>query len=187
MTVKFEMHPAPIDGVRLFQPKAFRDERGYSMETYNQEELCEVGFHEIFVQDNQTLSKRGVVRGMHFQRRHPQGKLVRAIRGVIFDAVVDLRRGSPTFGRSFGVELSDENRLQIYVPPGFAHGFLVLSDEALVQYKCTDFYRPGDEGGILWNDPALGIAWPLERIGGAPILSAKDAALAPLDQTDLGF
>jgi len=133
-----------------------------------------VGVPDTFVQDNHSFSRRGVVRGLHYQLHHPQGKLIYVPRGKIFDVAVDIRRGSPTFGQWVGIYLSDENHQQLYIPPGFAHGFCILSDTADVIYKCTDFYHPDDDYGILWNDPAIGIQWPLE---GAPVLSEKDAHL----------
>ncbi|MDE7299747.1 MAG: dTDP-4-dehydrorhamnose 3,5-epimerase, partial [Lachnospiraceae bacterium] len=139
----------------------------------NYNDMKEKGLDMVFVQDNQSKSRKGVLRGLHFQIEHPQGKLVRAIRGRVFDVAVDLRRGSATYGKWHGVELSEENKKQFYVPEGFAHGFLVLSDEAEFCYKCTDFYHPGDEGGIAWNDPEIGIEWPLEE-GMEIILSERD-------------
>lgn len=134
------------------------------METYNLKDVHEAGLDMTFVQDNQSMSRKGVLRGLHFQKKHPQGKLVRVIRGRVFDVAVDLRSGSETYGKWFGVELSAENKKQFYIPQGFAHGFLVLSDEAEFYYKCTDLYHPEDEGGIAWNDPAIGIEWP-ELVG----------------------
>ena len=130
------------------------------METYNQNDMHEAGLDMVFVQDNQSMSRKGVLRGLHFQKQYPQGKLVRVIRGRVFDVAVDLRRNSKTFGRWFGVELTAENNKQFYISEGFAHGFLVLSDEAEFCYKCTDYYHPGDEGGLAWNDPEIGIEWP---------------------------
>lgn len=150
-----------IKGLAIIEPKVFTDSRGYFTETYNQKDMEAEGLDMVFVQDNQSMSKRGVLRGMHFQKTHPQGKLVRAIRGSVYDVAVDLRAGSETFGKWFGVELTAENKKQFYIPTGFAHGFLVLSEEAEFCYKCTDFYCPGDDGGILWNDPAIGIEWPM--------------------------
>ncbi len=154
----------PIDGLCLIEPAVFGDERGYFMETYNQRDMQAAGLDMNFVQDNQSMSVKGVLRGLHFQKEHPQGKLVRVIRGRVFDVAVDLRKNSPTFGKWYGVVLSAENKKQFYIPEGFAHGFLVLSDEAEFCYKCTDFYHPGDEGGLAWNDPAINIEWP-EIIG----------------------
>ena len=137
-----------------------RDSRGYFMETYNQNDMHEAGLDMVFVQDNQSMSKKGVLRGLHFQKEYPQGKLVRVIKGRVFDVAVDLRSGSETYGKWYGVELTEENKKQFYISEGFAHGFLVLSDEAEFCYKVTDFYHPGDEGGLAWNDPEIGVEWP---------------------------
>ena len=150
----------PIEGLYIIEPTVHGDARGYFTETYNQRDMHEAGLDMVFVQDNQSMSSKGVLRGLHFQISHPQGKLVRVIRGEVFDAVVDLRSGSSTYGQWFGDILSEENGKQMYIPEGFAHGFLVLSDVAEFCYKVTDFYHPGDEGGIAWNDPSIGIAWP---------------------------
>lgn len=150
----------PIEGLYIIEPTVHGDERGYFMETYNQNDFKEVGLDMVFVQDNQSMSTKGVLRGLHFQKQFPQGKLVRVIKGTVFDVAVDLRGGSKTYGKWFGVELSAENKKQFYISEGFAHGFLVLSDEAEFCYKVTDFYHPGDEGGLAWNDPAIGIEWP---------------------------
>lgn len=149
-----------IEGLYMIEPAVHGDNRGYFMETYNQHDMEEAGLSMVFVQDNQSMSVRGVLRGLHFQKQYPQGKLVRVIRGEVFDVAVDLREGSPTFGKWHGVLLSAENKKQFYISEGFAHGFLVLSDEAEFVYKVTDFYHPGDEGGMAWNDPAIGIDWP---------------------------
>ncbi len=150
----------PIEGLFVIEPTVHSDGRGYFMETYNQNDMREAGLNMEFVQDNQSMSTKGVLRGLHFQKQYPQGKLVRVIRGTVFDVAVDLRPGSETYGKWYGVELSAENKKQFYIPERFAHGFLVLSDEAEFCYKCTDFYHPGDEGGIAWNDPEIGILWP---------------------------
>ena len=150
----------PIEGLVIITPTVHGDSRGYFMETYNERDMKDAGLDMTFVQDNQSSSTKGVLRGLHFQKQHPQGKLVRCIRGTVFDVAVDLREGSQTFGKWYGVELSEENHLQFYISPGFAHGFLVLSDLAEFCYKVTDFYTPGDEGGIAWNDPSIGIQWP---------------------------
>lgn len=150
-----------IKGLKLIEPAVFGDERGYFMETYNYRDFAEAGIECTFVQDNQSASKKGVLRGLHFQIEHPQAKLVRAIKGEIFDVAVDLRKNSETFGKWFGVVLSEENKKQLFVPEGFAHGFVVLSDYAEFCYKVTDFYHPEDEGGIMWNDPAIGVEWML--------------------------
>jgi len=157
---KITVTKCPIEGLYIIEPAVHGDSRGYFMETYNQQDMEAAGLNMRFVQDNQSMSVKGVLRGLHFQKEHPQGKLVRAIRGRVFDVAVDLRRGSATYGQWYGVELSEENKKQFYISEGFAHGFLVLSDTAEFCYKVTDFYRPGDEGGLAWNDPAIGICWP---------------------------
>jgi len=158
---KIKVIPCQIEGLYVIEPTVFGDERGYFVETYNQNDFQEAGLNMVFVQDNQSMSVKGVLRGLHFQKEHPQGKLVRVIRGKVFDVVVDIRKDSQTYGEWFGIELSVENKKQFYISEGFAHGFLVLSDEAEFCYKCTDFYRPGDEGGFIWNDPDIGIEWPI--------------------------
>lgn len=150
----------PIEGLYIIEPKVHGDARGYFMETYNQRDMEENGLNMVFVQDNQSMSVKGVLRGMHSQKEHPQGKLVRVIRGRVFDVAVDMRPGSETYGQWYGLELSEENKKQFYVSPGFAHGFLVLSDVAEFCYKVTDFYHPNDELGFAWNDPEVGIQWP---------------------------
>ena len=157
----------PIEGLYIIEPAVHGDKRGYFMETYNQKDMQECGLNMVFVQDNQSMSVKGVLRGLHFQKEFPQGKLVRVIKGSVFDVAVDLRSGSKTYGQWFGVELTEENKKQFYISEGFAHGFLVLSDEAEFCYKVTDFYHPGDEGGLAWNDPAIGIKWP-QLIGEYP-------------------
>lgn len=167
---KFRFSPAPLKGLIIIESTVFEDERGFFMETYSDRDFRDGGLHVSFVQDNHSYSRKGVLRGLHFQKIHPQGKLVRVIRGNIFDVVVDIRRSSPTFGQWYGVELSAENRKQLYIPPGFAHGFLSLSDSEVL-YKVTEYYHPADEGGIIWNDPDIGIEWPL---CGVPVLSKKD-------------
>lgn len=149
-----------IEGLFIIEPTVHGDSRGYFMETYNQNDMHEAGLNMVFVQDNQSMSTKGVLRGLHFQKQYPQGKLVRVIRGEVFDVAVDLRAESKTYGKWFGIVLSAENKKQFYISEGFAHGFLVLSDEAEFCYKVTDFYRPGDEGGMAWNDPEIGIEWP---------------------------
>jgi dTDP-4-dehydrorhamnose 3,5-epimerase len=164
--------PLEIPDVLLIEPRVFADERGFFMETWHAEKYAAAGIREPFVQDNQSRSRRGVLRGLHYQHRSPQGKLVRAIRGEIFDVAVDLRQSSPHFGRWVSATLSEENHRQMYVPPGFAHGFCALSEAAEIVYKCTTLYDHSDEHTLLWNDPALGIAWPLPR----PLLSPKDEA-----------
>lgn len=150
----------PIDGLYIIEPKVHGDSRGYFMETYNQNDMCEAGLNMVFVQDNQSMSVKGVLRGLHYQINYPQGKLVRVVKGRVFDVAVDLRPGSETYGQWYGLELSEENKKQFYISEGFAHGFLVLSDTAEFCYKCTDFYHPNDEGGLAWNDPQIGIRWP---------------------------
>ena len=165
--------PTELPDVVVIEPDVFRDERGFFLETYHERKYRQAGIPPapaVFVQDNHSCSIRGILRGLHAQRRHPQGKLVRVIRGEIFDVAVDIRRGSPTFKRWVGVMLSAQNFRQIYIPPGFAHGFCVLSEMAEVEYKCTDFYDPSDEFGIAWNDPEIGVTWPVQE----PILSTKD-------------
>ena len=157
---KITVEKCPIEGLYIITPAVYGDERGYFTETYNLNDMKEAGLSMTFVQDNQSGSSRGVLRGLHFQKEYPQGKLVRVISGTVFDVAVDLREGSSTYGKWFGVELSAENHRQFYIPEGFAHGFLVLSESAQFCYKCTDFYHPGDEGGLAWNDPAIGIEWP---------------------------
>ena len=152
-----------IEGLYVIEPTVHGDSRGYLMETYNQNDMHEAGLDMVFVQDNQSMSKRGVLRGLHFQKQFPQGKLVRVIRGEVFDVAVDLREGSATYGKWHGILLSEENKKQFYISEGFAHGFLVLSDTAEFCYKVTDFYHPGDEGGLAWNDPEIGIEWPQLR------------------------
>lgn len=156
---KIKVTRCEIEGLCVIEPTVFGDDRGYFMETYNQNDFKEEGLNMVFVQDNQSMSTKGVLRGLHFQKQFPQGKLVRAVRGTVFDVAVDLRSESKTYGKWFGVELSAENKKQFYIPEGFAHGFIVLSDEAEFAYKCTDFYHPGDEGGLAWNDPEIGIDW----------------------------
>lgn len=151
---------APIEGLYVIEPTVHGDSRGYFVETYNQNDMHEAGMNMVFVQDNQSMSTKGVLRGLHFQKQYPQGKLVRVIQGTVFDVAVDLRSGSKTYGQWFGVELSEENNKQFYISEGFAHGFMVLSDVAKFCYKVTDFYHPGDEGGLAWNDPEIGIHWP---------------------------
>ncbi len=158
--LKVEKNVGGIEGLCILEPAVYGDNRGYFTETYSQRDMHEAGLDMIFVQDNQSMSVKGVLRGLHFQKQFPQGKLVRVIKGSVFDVAVDLRSSSNTYGKWFGVELTAENRKQFYIPAGFAHGFLVLSDTAEFCYKCTDFYHPGDEGGLAWNDPKIGIKWP---------------------------
>jgi len=165
-----------IPGVLLLEPTVLRDHRGFFAETYQVQRYRDAGLAESFVQDNLSRSVRGTLRGLHFQEPHAQGKLIMALEGSVYDVVVDIRVGSPTFGRWYGLELSDGNLRQIYVPPGCAHGFCVTSETAIFLYKCTDYYSPRDERGVLWNDPALAISWPISD----PILSAKDRQYPPL-------
>ena len=170
---KISVETTPIEGLLVITPKVFGDERGYFMETYNIEDFREAGLDCTFVQDNQSASKKGVIRGLHFQIEHPQDKLVRVIRGEVFDVAVDMRKGSPTYGQWYGVRLSEENKKMFFIPKNFAHGFLVLSDYAEFTYKCTELYHPNDEGGIIYNDPDIGIDWPIEDEA-ALIFSEKD-------------
>lgn len=187
-----------IEGLAIIEPTVHGDDRGYFIETYNQNDMKEAGIDAVFVQDNQSMSKKGVLRGLHYQKQFPQAKLVRVIKGEVFDVAVDLRKDSATYGKWFGIVLSEKNKNQFFVPAGFAHGFLVLSDEAEFCYKVTDFYHPGDEGGIAWNDPEIGIKWPQikgEYRGsaspegymmedGTPLsLSAKDKEMAGFKDT----
>lgn len=170
---------APIEGLYVIEPTVHGDNRGYFMETYNQREMNEAGIDTVFVQDNQSASIRGVLRGLHRQINFPQSKLVRVIKGTVYDVAVDLRENSPTYLKWYGIELSEENKKQFFIPKGFAHGFLVLSDYAEFCYKVDDFFHPNDEGGIAYNDPTIGVKWPIEddmRI----ILSEKDKAWQPL-------
>ena len=173
----------PIEGLYVIEPTVHGDRRGYFVETYNQKDMQEAGLNMTFVQDNQSSSAKGVLRGLHYQKNFPQGKLVRVIKGRVFDVAVDLRRESATFGQWFGVELSAENYKQFYISEGFAHGFLVLSDHAEFCYKCTDFYHPGDEGGLAWNDPSIGITWP--EVTGAYPGNAAAQGYALADGTPL--
>ena len=175
MTVACEQTAIP--DVRLFTPKIFGDPRGFFLQTYQTREYAAAGLDRIFVQDNLSRSCRDTVRGLHYQLQHPQGKLVSVLRGAVLDVAVDIRRGSPTFGKYVAVELSEENRRQLFIPEGFAHGFRVLSESADFYYKCTDFYAPGDEYGVKWDDPALAIPWGAMA---APVVSAKDVKLPRL-------
>ncbi len=170
---KFNFLKTSIEGVIIVEPTVFGDDRGYFMETYQYNDYCEGGIDVTFVQDNQSKSKKGVLRGLHFQKQFPQSKLVRVIKGEVFDVAVDLRPNSPTYGKYEGVILSEENKRQFFIPKGFAHGFVVLSDEAEFVYKVDDFYHPNDEGGLMWNDPDVGIKWPFDE-NFEVILSDKD-------------
>jgi len=167
----------PLQDVLVIEPKVFGDERGWFYESFNQQEfLIVTGIATPFVQDNHSLSKQGILRGLHYQTQHVQGKLVRVTRGAVFDVAVDLRQSSPTFGQWFGLELSADNHLQLWIPPGFAHGFLVLSEYAEFLYKTTDYYDSSSERCLIWNDPTLAIEWPIDQIGCTPQLNAKDSA-----------
>ena len=193
--IKVEKNAGGIEGLCVITPAVHGDARGYFVETYNQNDMHEAGLTMNFVQDNQSGSTKGVLRGLHYQKEHPQGKLVRVIRGSVYDVAVDLRKGSKTYGHWHGIELTEKNHKQFYIPEGFAHGFLVLSDVAEFCYKCTDFYHPGDEGGMAWNDPELGIKWPqvVGTYNGTPSASGytlEDGTLLNLsdkDQKWLGF
>ncbi|MCX7787886.1 MAG: dTDP-4-dehydrorhamnose 3,5-epimerase [Spirochaetes bacterium] len=174
----FTFRKLPLKGLLLIEPKVFYDERGFFMETYKHPEFFVNGVRGPFVQDNHSCSKRGVLRGLHFQKPpRAQGKLVRVIRGVAWDVAVDLRKDSPTFGKWYGTELSEENHYMLWVPEGFAHGFLALDDDTEVQYKCTAVYHPQSEGGVRWDDPDINIKWPNLGYGIKPIVSPKDAEL----------
>jgi dTDP-4-dehydrorhamnose 3,5-epimerase len=170
-----------LPGVLLLEPKVFGDHRGFFLETFHAARYAEVGIRAVFVQDNWSRSVRGTLRGLHFQEPYAQGKLVQVVHGAVFDVAVDVRRGSPTFGRWVGYELSEENKLQLWVPPGFAHGFVVTSDVCDFVYKCTEIYRPDAERVVAWNDPAIAIAWPVSE----PLLSARDAAAPRLADAPL--
>ena len=178
-----EVVKTPIEGVLLIKPQVFGDERGYFVETWQKERYEAAGINLPFVQDNHSKSTKGILRGLHFQKQHPQGKLVMVSLGEVFDVAVDIRKGSPTFGKWFGAILNQENQNQLWIPPGMAHGFVVLSDVAHFHYKCTDFNHPGDEGSIRWNDPTIGIDWPYKE---EPVLSAKDQ-IAPFFKDALEF
>ncbi len=173
-------------GLRIIEPKVFGDARGYFFESYNQKVLAEAGIHTEFKQDNQSFSKYGVIRGLHFQLNpYSQTKLIRTLEGAIYDVVVDLRKGSPTFGKWLGVELSAENKRQLYIPQGFAHGFSVLSEQTTIMYKCDNFYQPQAEGGIAYNDPKLGIDWKVDTA--IATVSDKDKSLPVLDKVETNF
>lgn len=182
----FNFIETKIKDMYIIEPKVFGDNRGYFMESYSKRDFDEAGLTMTFVQDNESKSKKGVLRGLHFQTKHTQGKLVRVTEGEVFDVGVDLRKGSPTYGEWVGVILSAENKRQFYVPEGFAHGFLVLSEEAVFNYKCTDYYAPEYDSGLLWNDEAVGIEWPLDGIEEI-LLSEKDKKQKRLEELDLPF
>ncbi len=170
----FTIESCPLEGVKIIHSRVFTDDRGHFLETYNKKAFEEIGIYDNFVQDNQSASKHGVLRGMHFQKMHPQSKLVSCLAGEIFDVVVDLRKDSKTFGKWFGITLSEQNHTQIYIPVGFAHGYYVISESAVFSYKCGDFYCPGDEGGISWDDPDVNIEWPIPE-GETPITLPRDS------------
>ena len=172
-----------LPGVLIIEPRVFGDARGFFLESWNQASFAAAGLSMDFVQDNHSRSARGVLRGLHYQLENPQGKLVRVTQGAVFDVAVDIRRSSPHFGKSVGVELSADNHRMLWIPPGFAHGFLVLSETADFLYKCTTLYHPPSDRGIRWNDPDIGIAWP--DVGLAPLLSAKDAVAAQLAAAEI--
>jgi dTDP-4-dehydrorhamnose 3,5-epimerase len=173
--------PTALPGVVIVEPRVFNDRRGFFFESYHARRYADAGLPERFVQDDHARSVTGTLRGLHYQLRHSQGKLIRVLRGMIWDVAVDIRRGSPTFGRWVGAELSAENKRQLYVPPGFAHGYCVPGEESEVEYKCTDFYAPDDERGIIWDDPTLAIAWPVTQ----PFLGERDCAFPPLAAAEL--
>lgn len=185
MQITVEKNVGGIEGLCVITPAVHGDSRGYFMETYSLRDMQEAGIDIAFVQDNQSMSTKGVLRGLHFQKQFPQTKLVRAIRGSVFDVAVDLRKGSATYGKWYGVELTEENKKQFLIPRGFAHGFLVLSDVAEFCYKCDDFYHPNDEGGLAWNDPSIGIVWP--DVVGKYQGSADSAGYALTDGTPLNL
>jgi dTDP-4-dehydrorhamnose 3,5-epimerase len=172
----YKTSTTPIDGVLVLEPKVFGDARGFFFESFNARDFAQAtGLNESFVQDNHSKSAKGVLRGLHYQTQHAQGKLVRVTQGAVFDVAVDIRKGSPTFGKWFGLELSAENNKQLWIPAGLAHGFLVTSESAEFLYKTTDYYHPEFERSLLWNDPTVGVEWPLHLLQGAPQLAAKDA------------
>jgi dTDP-4-dehydrorhamnose 3,5-epimerase len=177
----------PLEGVLVLEPKVFGDARGFFFESFNARDFEQAtGFKGIFVQDNHSKSAKGVLRGLHYQTQHAQGKLVRVVQGAVFDVAVDIRQGSPTFGKWFGLELSAENKKQLWIPAGLAHGFLVTSDSAEFLYKTTDYYHPEFERSLLWSDPAIGIDWPLHVLDEAPLLAGKDAQARTLKECILG-
>lgn len=180
----FVFNKTNIDGVFIIEPKVFGDQRGYFMETYNRNDFVNAGLDYVFVQDNQSSSHKGVLRGLHFQKKHPQAKLVRVLEGEVFDVAVDLRKGSKTYGKWVGEVLSKENKKQLMIPRGFAHGFVVLSETAVFAYKCDEVYHPEDEGGIAWDDPDIAIDWPYK---GEPLLSEKDKKHPTLKECGIEF
>ena len=183
----YQVTTTPIDGVLVLEPKVFGDARGFFFESFNARDFeAATGLKETFVQDNHSKSAKGVLRGLHYQVQHAQGKLVRVTRGAVFDVAVDIRKDSPTFGQWFGQELSAENKKQMWIPAGLAHGFLVTSESAEFLYKTTDYYHPEFERSLLWNDPAMGVEWPLHLLDAAPLLAAKDVGALTLAQSGLG-
>jgi dTDP-4-dehydrorhamnose 3,5-epimerase len=184
---KFNFIKTEFPGLFVIEPTTFGDDRGFFMESYTSVDFKAAGIDLAFVQDNHSRSHKGVLRGMHFQKQHPQGKLVRVTSGAIFDVVIDLRKGSPTFSRWFGVELSEENKKMLYIPRGFAQGFLILVDNTDLIYKCTDFYHPEDEGGLIWDDPVISVQWPLDKVGDNLIISEKDKKWPRFEVLDFFF
>jgi len=184
--MKFNVIKGDIEGLYIIESKIFKDSRGFFMEAYNKLDFRAIGIDEGFVQDNHSKSRKGVLRGLHFQYKYPQGKLVRVIKGEVFDVAVDLRGNSKTYGNWFGLILSEDNKKQLYIPKGFAHGFLVLSEEAEIIYKCSEYYHSEDYKGIIWNDPIINIKWPLDRVDEL-ILSDKDKSWKTLKETGIKF
>lgn len=182
LNMPYQVTKTPIEGVLILEPKVFGDARGFFFESFNARDFEQAtGVKETFVQDNHSKSAKGVLRGLHYQVKHPQGKLVRVVQGAVFDVAVDIRQNSPTFGLSFGLELSATNNKQLWIPAGLAHGFLVTSDSAEFLYKTTDYYHPEFERSLLWSDPAIGINWPLHMLDAPPLLAAKDASAPALN------
>lgn len=185
---KYQKEETPIKDIYIIKPTVFGDDRGHFFESYTKKDFHDIGLEMKFVQDNQSKSQKGVLRGLHFQSEHPQGKLVRVVKGKVFDVAVDLRKGSPTFGQYFGVELSAENKLMFYIPEGFAHGFLTLSNEVLFLYKTTEYYCAECDKGVIWNDTDINIKWPLDKYGiDKPVLSKKDANLPKFADLNSSF
>lgn len=181
----YQVTPTPIDGVLVLEPKVFGDARGFFFESFHARDFAQAtGLHETFVQDNHSKSSKGVLRGLHYQTQHAQGKLVRVTQGAVFDVAVDIRKGSPTYGKWFGLELSAENKKQLWIPAGLAHGFLVTTESAEFLYKTTDYYHPEFERSLLWNDPAIGIEWPLHLLDADPLLAAKDLNALTFENSD---
>ncbi len=188
MSNKFNRIDCPINGLIIIEPNVFGDERGFFLETYNRKEFEKLGIKDEFVQDNHSKSRKGTLRGMHFQIKHPQCKLVRVIKGIVYDVAVDIRRGSPTYSKWFGIYLSEENKKMFYIPVGFAHGFVALTDEVEFLYKVTDYHYPEYEAGINWNDPAIGIKWPLKEYEiKIPIIKERDLQFSSLRDVENPF